>query len=65
MLLAAARALAAVVTPEELNPTYVIPSVFHPRVHEVVAAAVREAAERDRATTEAAEAPGAAETTEA
>jgi len=46
MLLAASRALAAVVTPEELNATYVIPSVFHPDVHEVVARAVREVAER-------------------
>lgn len=44
MLLAAARALAAVVTPEELNATYVIPSVFHPEVHETVAAAVQRAA---------------------
>ncbi|TNU76889.1 NAD-dependent malic enzyme [Miniimonas arenae] len=48
MLLAAARALAAVVTPEELNPTYVIPSVFHPEVHETVAEAVRRAAEQAR-----------------
>ncbi|MEV0582260.1 NAD-dependent malic enzyme [Nonomuraea sp. NPDC050310] len=44
MLLAAARALAAVVTPEELGPNYIIPSVFHPDVSTVVAAAVREAA---------------------
>jgi len=48
MLLAAAKALAAVVTPQELNATYVIPSVFHPEVHETVAAAVREVAERER-----------------
>ncbi|PWD51746.1 NAD-dependent malic enzyme [Serinibacter arcticus] len=48
MLLAAARALAAVVTPGELNPTYVIPSVFHPEVHETVAEAVRKAAEAAR-----------------
>ena len=45
LLLAAAKALAAVVTPEELNPTYIIPSVFHPDVHTTVARAVQEAAE--------------------
>jgi malate dehydrogenase (oxaloacetate-decarboxylating) len=43
MLLAAARAIASVVADEELNPNYVIPSVFHPEVHQVVASAVREA----------------------
>ena len=40
MLLAAARALAAVVSPEELNASYIVPSVFHPDVATVVAAAV-------------------------
>lgn len=40
MLLAAAQALASVVTAEELNPTYIIPSVFHPDVAQIVAAAV-------------------------
>ncbi|MGP3934054.1 hypothetical protein ACTWPV_28975, partial [Nonomuraea sp. KM88] len=40
MLLAAAGALAAVVTPEELGPNYIIPSVFHPDVSTAVAAAV-------------------------
>jgi malate dehydrogenase (oxaloacetate-decarboxylating) len=44
MLLAAAQAIASVVADEELNPNYVIPSVFHPEVHQVVASAVREAA---------------------
>jgi len=44
MLLAAARALASVVTPEELNPAYIIPSVFHPDVAGIVAAAVTEVA---------------------
>jgi malate dehydrogenase (oxaloacetate-decarboxylating) len=44
MLVAAARALAAVVAPEELGPDYVIPSVFHPDVASTVAAAVRDAA---------------------
>ncbi|GIG29857.1 NAD-dependent malic enzyme [Cellulomonas marina] len=44
MLLAAARALASVVTEDELNPTYIVPSVFHPDVSEVVAGAVEKAA---------------------
>jgi malate dehydrogenase (oxaloacetate-decarboxylating) len=43
MLLAAAQAIAAVVTDDELNANYVIPSVFHPDVHGAVAAAVRSA----------------------
>lgn len=44
MLLAAAGALAAVVGPDELNPTYIVPSVFHPEVTTRVAAAVAQAA---------------------
>ncbi|GAA2108457.1 NAD-dependent malic enzyme [Microlunatus panaciterrae] len=44
MLLAAARALAAVVTDDELNAAYIMPSVFHAEVHEKVAEAVRRAA---------------------
>ena len=44
MLLAAARALAGVVTPEELNAAYIVPSVFHPDVTTRVAAAVARAA---------------------
>jgi malate dehydrogenase (oxaloacetate-decarboxylating) len=44
MLLAAAHALAGVVAPEELNPTYIVPSVFHPDVTTRVAAAVERAA---------------------
>jgi malate dehydrogenase (oxaloacetate-decarboxylating) len=44
MLLAAARALAGVVGDDELNPSYIIPSVFHPDVASAVAAAVRRAA---------------------
>ena len=44
MLAAAAGALAAVVTDEELGPNYIVPSVFHPDVAQTVAAAVREAA---------------------
>jgi malate dehydrogenase (oxaloacetate-decarboxylating) len=44
MLIAAARALAAVVRDDELNASYIVPSVFHPDVSGAVAAAVREAA---------------------
>ncbi|WP_159621629.1 NAD-dependent malic enzyme [Ruania rhizosphaerae] len=47
MLLAAATALADVVTPEELNATYIVPSVFHPQLHGAVASAVQAAAEAD------------------
>jgi len=43
-LLAAAKALADVVTDDELNPSYIVPSVFHPDVHRRVAAAVRASA---------------------
>jgi malate dehydrogenase (oxaloacetate-decarboxylating) len=44
MLLAAAKAIASVVTEDELNPNYIIPSVFHADVHHVVATSVRDAA---------------------
>ncbi len=44
MLLAAAKALAGVVADAERNATYIIPSVFHPDVTRVVAAAVERAA---------------------
>ena len=44
MLIAAARALANVVTPDEIGPHYIIPSVFHPDVASPVAVAVRDAA---------------------
>jgi malate dehydrogenase (oxaloacetate-decarboxylating) len=44
MLLAAAQALASVVTDEELNSSYITPSVFHADVHHIVAAAVRDSA---------------------
>ena len=47
MLLAAATALAHVVTREELNATYIVPSVFHPDVTPAVARAVQTVAERD------------------
>jgi malate dehydrogenase (oxaloacetate-decarboxylating) len=43
VMLAAAKALAEVVHPEELNAAYIIPSVFHPDVSKVVAAAVKAA----------------------
>jgi malate dehydrogenase (oxaloacetate-decarboxylating) len=44
MLLAAAHALAAVVSDDERNAAYIVPSVFHPEVSSVVAAAVAKAA---------------------
>jgi malate dehydrogenase (oxaloacetate-decarboxylating) len=40
MMLRAADALARVVTDEELNPSFIIPSVFHPDVAKKVAAAI-------------------------
>jgi malate dehydrogenase (oxaloacetate-decarboxylating) len=43
MLIAAARALADVVSPDELNAAYIVPSVFHPDVSSAVAAAVSKA----------------------
>jgi malate dehydrogenase (oxaloacetate-decarboxylating) len=45
MLLAAAIALSETVSDEELNPAYIMPSVFHPGVSETVAAAVRRSVE--------------------
>lgn len=50
LLLAAARAIAGVVSPEELNAHYIVPSVFHADVHQAVAAAVRAAATVRQAT---------------
>ncbi|MFD8806776.1 malic enzyme-like NAD(P)-binding protein, partial [Streptomyces sp. NPDC059597] len=44
MMLAAAQALANVVTEDELNPNYIVPSVFNDKVAGAVAGAVREAA---------------------
>ena len=41
MLLRAATAIAGVVTDEELNPSFIIPSVFSPDVPKAVAAAIR------------------------
>ncbi len=40
MMLAAAKAIAHVVTDEEINPFFIIPSVFHPEVPKAVAAAI-------------------------
>ncbi|KRF20518.1 malate dehydrogenase [Nocardioides sp. Soil797] len=40
MLLRAAEAIAHVVTDEELHPSFIIPSVFHPDVPKAVAAAI-------------------------
>ncbi|MGL4173578.1 MAG: NAD-dependent malic enzyme [Actinomycetota bacterium] len=51
VLLAAAAALAGVVTDAELNAAYIVPSVFHPDVAAVVAAAVRDAAGAPPVTT--------------
>jgi malate dehydrogenase (oxaloacetate-decarboxylating) len=48
MMLAAATALAGVVTEDELNPNYIVPSVFNDRVAGAVAGAVRSAAQRGR-----------------
>ena len=44
MKLAAANAIAEIITPDELHPDYIIPSVFDRRVAEAVAARVEEAA---------------------
>ena len=44
MLIAAAQALADVVSPDEIGPHYIIPSVFHPDVTSAVAAAVADVA---------------------
>ena len=48
MLLAAAKALADVVTEDELGPNYIVPSVFHPDVSHAVAAAVQKAVAASR-----------------
>ena len=47
MLVAAADAIAATITDDELNPSYIIPSVFNSRVAPTVAEAVAEVAERN------------------
>jgi malate dehydrogenase (oxaloacetate-decarboxylating) len=50
MLVAAATAIADVVHPDELNPSYVVPSVFDPSVAPAVAAAVKSVADGVSAT---------------
>nr|WP_137122074.1 NAD-dependent malic enzyme [Ornithinicoccus soli] len=47
VLLAAAEALAGTVSEDELNPAYIIPSVFHPDVSKTVATAVEKAVRGD------------------
>ena len=46
MKVAAAQAIAAIITPEELHPEYIVPSVFDKRVAEAVSREVEEAAYR-------------------
>ena len=46
VMLAAAHAIADAVAPDELNASYIVPSVFDPAVAPAVATAVREAAGR-------------------
>ncbi|MDD3382573.1 MAG: NAD-dependent malic enzyme [Bacilli bacterium] len=46
MKLAAARALSNLITDEELNPEYIIPAAFDPRVKEAVSKAVADAARK-------------------
>jgi malate dehydrogenase (oxaloacetate-decarboxylating) len=45
VMIAAAKAIADSVTPDELNASYIVPSVFDPVVAPAVAAAVRHAVE--------------------
>jgi len=47
MLVAAADAISSTITDEELNPSYIIPSVFNPKVAPAVAEAVAQVAERN------------------
>jgi malate dehydrogenase (oxaloacetate-decarboxylating) len=44
MKLAAAHAIAGIITPSELHPEYIVPSVFDKRVAEAVAKDVEDAA---------------------
>ncbi|WP_150252956.1 NAD-dependent malic enzyme [Nocardiopsis deserti] len=53
MMVAAAEALADVVTEDELGPNYIIPSVFHSDLSNHVATAVREVAQRGQAAGQA------------
>jgi malate dehydrogenase (oxaloacetate-decarboxylating) len=47
MLVAAARAIASCVKPDQLNESFIVPSVFDPAVAPAVAAEVRKIAEKD------------------
>jgi malate dehydrogenase (oxaloacetate-decarboxylating) len=49
MLIAAAEAIADVVTPDQLNPSYIVPSVFDASVAPAVAAAIRQVSGDDPA----------------
>jgi len=51
MLLRAADAIASVVTTEQLNPNYIVPSVFDPDIAKTVAAAIVEPRQRSVAPT--------------
>jgi len=42
MMLRAAEAIALVVSDEEINASFIIPTVFHPEVHHAVASAIRD-----------------------
>ena len=55
MKMAAAKAIAGVVREEELNPEYIIPSAFDPRVTEAVSKAVANAAVQSGALRDCAE----------
>ena len=48
MKLAAAQAIAGIISQNELHPEYIVPSVFDKRVAETVAHAVEEAAYQTR-----------------
>ena len=47
MKIAAAYAIASLVSADELNPDYILPHAFDPRIKDTVAAAVAEAARKD------------------
>ena len=54
MKIAAAHALAELVSPAELNPEYILPAAFDPRVKDAVAEAVRKAAKESGVARDAA-----------
>ena len=65
MKLAAARAIASIITDQERGPEYVVPSVFDTRVVDAVARAVAQAAGEDGVARRGLMAADAGETTEA